>query len=37
MNGKSEKLYGIIINSIINIIIENRKIDINVLSVITDT
>ena len=30
MNGKSEKLYDIVFNSIINVITENRKIDINV-------
>ena len=37
MNGKTEKLYDIVFNSIINIITENRKIDINVLSIVTDT
>ena len=37
MNEKSEDLYDIVFNSILNLITNNRKIDINVLSIVTDT
>ena len=37
MNGKSQDLYDIVFDSLINIITENRNIELEVLSIITDT
>ena len=37
MNEKSENLYDIVFNSIFNLITNNGKIDINVISIVTDT
>ena len=37
MNGKSEYHYDVVFNSIINIIILSRNIDINIKSIFTDS
>ena len=37
MNGFSQDLYDLVFNSLINIITDNRKIDLDISSIITDT
>jgi len=37
LNGKSQFLYDYIFNSVINIITNNRKIDLNILSIVSDS
>lgn len=37
MNGFSQDLYDLVFNSLINIITDNRKIDLDIRSIITDT